>query len=278
MKKTKLIIAVLFILIGISSKALQSEVLSNESVVSMYSQKLPQSIILGKIKASKNNFDVSTKSLMSLSESKLPEDIINSMIEAANDNSRHVVVVDLSDPKNMHEPGIYYYNKKGEKPELVQLESAIYSQSKSSGGMMSAMTYGLSKIKVSLTLDGNAAQLQLTDNQPEFYFYFDVSGEPLTQTPNWWFSTAASPNEFQLIILSKNKKTREVTMGSANILGSSSGVDDKNKTAYKIEKISQGIYKVYFDKPLYGEYCFMFSGSIPTGYTNKVFDFGVVKN
>jgi hypothetical protein len=199
------------------------------------------------------------------------------LVEAANDNSKRVVMTDPNNPKDMHEPGIYYYKQNEAKPELVQLEASVYSQNKSSGAIGSALTYGIAKVKVSVTLDGKEAQMQLTDKQPVFYFYFDVTGNPLSQTSNWWFSAATSPNEFLLVILAENKKTREVTTGSANISGSSVGVDDKNKTAFKVEKIGRGIYKVFFEKPLSGEYCFMYAGSVPTGFAsmNKVFDFGV---
>ena len=279
MKNLHLFIIIFFMLVGFNSKAQQSEVLSNETIVGMYSKKLPVSIIIGKIKSSKNNFDVNTDALISLTDNNLPEEIINAMVEAANDNSKHVVQLDPNNPKDMHESGIYYYKKNGEKAELVQLEPSIYSQNKSSGALGSALTYGIAKVKISVTLDGKDAQLQLTETQPEFYFYFDVTGNPLSQTANWWFSAATSPNEFLLVILSENKKTREVTTGSANIGGSSMGVDDKNKAAFKVEKIAPGIYRVFFEKPLTGEYCFMYAGSVPTGYTsmNKVFDFGISK-
>ncbi len=129
---------------------------------------------------------------------------------------------------------------------------------------------------MSVTLDGGEAQLQINELQPEFYFYFDISGNSLNQSSSWMFSTASSPNEFLLVILNKNKKTREVVTGSANISGSSLGVDDKNKATYKVEKITPGIFKVILVDPIPGEYCFMYAGSVPTGFTlNKVFDFGL---
>jgi hypothetical protein len=277
MKNYTYFIVIFFILVGFNCKAQQIEVLSNESIVGMYSKNLPVSIIIGKIKSSKNNFDINTEALISLTNNKLPEEIINAMVEAANDISKHVVKFDPNNPMDMHESGIYYSKKNGDKPELVQLEPSIYSQNKSSGALASALTYGIAKVKISVTLDGKDAQLQLTETQPVFYFYFDLTGKPLSQTSNWWFSIATSPNEFILVKLSENKKTREVTTGSANISGSSIGVDDKNKAVFKVEKIAPGIYKLFFEKPLSGEYCFMYAGNVPSGFEqmNKVFDFGI---
>lgn len=281
MKNLNLIILICFILVGFSSNAQQVEVLTNESIVTMYTKNLPVSIIISKIKASKNTFDVSTNALISFTENKLPEEIINSIIEAANDNTRHIVQIDPNNPMDMHESGIYLSKKNGDKLELVKLEASIYSQNKSKGALTSALTSGLTKVKTSVTIDGKDAQLQLTETQPVFYFYFDISGKPISEIANWFFSAATSPNEFLLVALTENKKTREVITGAANIGGSSIGVADKNKAAFKIEKIATGIYKVFFDQPFSnGEYCFMYAGSVPTGFTSmdKVFDFGITSN
>jgi hypothetical protein len=267
--------------ISTNLKAQSTDILTNNSIINMSSKHLPVSIILGKIKVEKNTFNVGTDSLIQLSESKISEEIINAMIEAAADNNRHLVAFDPNNPLDMHECGIYYYDNIENKKEMTALEASLYSQNKSSGVLASALTYGVAKVKTSVTLDGNAAHFQIRNNHPIFYFYFDLSGKPLSETSNWWFSVATSPNEFLLVTLHENKKTREVVTGSANVSGSTIGVDDKNKAVFKVEKISQGVYKVYFDNFLIdGEYCFMYAGNIPSGFTmtNKVYDFGLHTN
>ncbi len=277
MKNLQLFIIVLFLFVGFSSKAQQVEVLTNKSIVGMYSAKLPTSIIIEKIKSSKNSFDISTNALVSLSNDKLPSEIINAMIGAANDSSKHVIQMDPNNPNDMHEVGIYYYTKDGDKAKLTQLEPSIYSQSKSRGALASALTYGIAKVKSIVTLDGKHAQLQLQNAEPVFYFYFNETGNPLGKTSNWWFSANTNPDEFLLVKLSEKRKTRNVTTGSAGIGGTSIGVADKNKATFRVKKIATGIYKVYFDEPLSGEYCFMYAGNVPTGFTamNKVYDFGI---
>lgn len=255
----------------------QNDSLSNEAVIEMFGKGLPASIIASRLKTAKNTFDISTDALIKLTENKIPEELINAIIEAAGDPARHIVVRDLNNPNDMHESGIYYLNRSNGKTELISLEPTVYSQSKSGGALASALTYGIAKVKVSVTLDGNCSRRQITEKNPEFYFYFDITKNSLSQTTNWWFATATSPNEFILVDFTVKKKSRDVETGSASILSASNGVADKNKIAFKFDKVAPGIYKVYFDKPLTGEYCFMYAGSVPSGFdaVNKVYDFGV---
>lgn len=259
--------------------AQQNEVLTNNSVIDMLTKKLPSSIIMGKIKSAKNSFNVDTDALLLLTENKVPEDIINAMIEAANDNNRKLIVFDPNDPKDMHDPGIYYFKKTGDNVEMIRIDPTIYSQNKSKGTLAMSLTYGIAKVKTTVTLDGKSSRLQFSEQRPEFYVYFDISNNKPSGAGEWWFYTSTSPNEFLLVKLEQNKKTREVVTGSANIMGSSVGVDDKNKASFKTEKISKGIFRIYFDEPLKGEYCFMYAGNVPTGFSSldKVYDFGISK-
>lgn len=277
MKKLAIFLIASFFCVSIFAQ--QDEVLSNNSVVEMFSKKLPVSIILGKIKSAKNTFQVDTDALILLTEAKLPEEIINAMIEAASDNNRKLVVVDPNNPKDMHDPGIYYYKKTGNNGELIRIDPTIYSQNKSKGALAMSLTYGLAKMKSTVTIDGKTSRLLLNEDKPEFYIYFDISNNKPSGTGEWWFSTASSPNEFLLVKLTQNNKTREVVTGSANIMGSSIGIDDKNKASFKTERISKGIFRIFFDEPLQGEFCFMYAGNVPTGFSSldKVYDFGVKK-
>jgi len=277
MKKIKTFLVITLFLASFSGYCQKDDVLTNETVINMVNKKLPTSIITGKIRSSKNSFKVGTDDLIALTDQNVPEAIINAMVEAANDEKLFVIKTDPNNPFDQHKAGIYYCNKKDGHLELIEMDPSMYSQSKSGGGLASAMTYGLAKVKVSVTLDGKEGRFQLNDQKPEFYFYFDDPNSEMNQNSDWWFATAKSPNEFLLVKLTKNSKTREVVTGSANALGSSIGVDDKNKAEFSFEKISTGIYRVYFEKPLSGEFCFMYTGMAPAGFTsmNKVYDFGI---
>lgn len=277
MKFIKFAFITLFLFVDLCVFGQQGDILTNEMIIGMHSKGLPTSIITSRLKTAKNSFDISTESLIKLTENKIPEDLINAIIDAAGDPTRHIVVIDMNNPNDMHESGIYYYKKSGGKPEMISLEPTVYSQGKSGGALASALTYGVAKVKVSVTLDGPSSRRQIDEQKPEFYFYFDVTKNSLSQTSNWWFATATSPNEFILVDFTIKKKSRDVETGSASILGASSGVADKNKIAFKFDKIAPGIYKVSFDQPLSGEFCFMYAGSVPAGFegVNKVYDFGI---
>jgi hypothetical protein len=277
MKSLKSLFICMLLFSGFGVLGQQSDALSNETIIGMYAKGLPASIITSRLKTAKNTFDTSTEALIKLTENKIPEDIINAMIDAAGDASRHFAKIDPNNPTDMHESGIYYFKKSGGSAEIVPLEPTVYSQSKSGGALASALSYGIAKVKVGVTLDGTSSRMQIDEQQPVFYFYFDITKNSLSQTSNWWFSTATSPNEFILVDFTVKKKSRDVETGSASILGASSGVADKNKIPFKSDRIAPGIYKVYFDRPIKGEFCFMYAGSVPTGFTvvNKVYDFGV---
>lgn len=273
--KKLLILFTLIVTFSSVVMAQRSDMLTNEGIVEMKSKGLPTSIIISKIKSSMNSFDVGTDALVDLVNRKVPEEIVNAMMEAANDPQKHFVKVDANNPLDFHDPGIYYHDKIAN--QLLQLEPTVYSQSKSGGALASAFTYGLAKVKASVTIDGKNSRRQIPEQQPEFYFYFDETKNTLSQTSNWWFSTATSPNEFLLVKLTIKPGNREVETASANVFGASSGVADKNKIYFKFEKVAQGIYRVFFDNPIAGEFCFMYAGTVPQGFTslNKVYDFGV---
>lgn len=278
MKTLKWLFFIALFILGFNGFAQQTEMLTNEIVVEMKTKGLPNSIILAKIKSSQNSFDISTDALIKLADNKIPEDIVNAIVEAASDNSRHFIKIDPNNPLDMHEAGIYYFTKNGDKQELIPLESTVYSQSKSGGAMASALTYGMAKVKQLVTIDGSNSRVQLNEQQPEFYFYFDASKKPVDQVSLWWFSVATSPNEFLLANMKVNKKNREIETGSANVLKATVGLADKNKTKFNFTKLAPGIYKVNFEQLLSGEYCFMYAGSIPQGFSviSKVYDFGVI--
>lgn len=253
------------------------EVLTNEAVVNMHNKGLPASIVISKIKSSKNNFDISTDALIKLKEDKISDDIMNAMVDAAGDDSKHLIVTDINDPMSPHESGIYYFKQAGGRTEMIALEPSVYSQSNSGGYLAQSLTYGLAKVTQDVTLDGNMSRMQLEETQPVFYFYFDINKNSLSQSSMWWFAAATSPNEFLLVDFKQSNKSRKVEIGSSNIVGSSSGVDDRHKTKFQFEKIAPGIYKVYFEQPINGEFCFMYAGGVPQGSAaiNKVYDFGV---
>jgi hypothetical protein len=253
------------------------DTLLNTTVIELHTAGLSSDIIKSKIQSTVCAFDLSTDALIALKKGGVSDDVVTAMITKTTQSAH--APADTASPIL---PGIYYC--KGTPCALTELEASVYSQTKSGSGMLTALSYGIAKTKMKSTLSGSEANLQIEEKSPVFYFYFDPGSSNnfgTTEGHPFWFTSVSSPNEFLLVKFAITKKSREVVTGSWNeYAGISSGIDDKNKVAFKYEKLSKGVYKVYFEKPLKsGEYSFMYAGS--SGGANggaplqKVYDFGI---
>lgn len=135
------------------------------------------------------------------------------------------------------------------------------------------MTGGIAKTKMTETISGSHANLQVKEDKPIFQFVFSTGSNDFSNQ-NSFFNKATSPNEF-ILVKFNNKKNREIVTGSFGVYsGVSTGIDDKNKVDFKFDKISAGVYKVFFQESLKtGEYGFMYAGNAFN--TQKVYDFGI---
>lgn len=278
------------------------DTLTNSSIIQLKNAGIGNELIKLKIQESANKFDVSTNGLIQLKKAGISDDIIQSMMTRGNSRTEQATVgnnnskgsfenVDYSynnelntkniysEPKRDAAPGLYYC--KGKPCQLIELDPSIYSSGKVGSGLGTALTYGISKTKSRSIISGSNANLQLSEKQPEFFFYFfnPESNQNVRPGMNDLFSNASSPNEFFLVKLEQGKNSREVVTGSAGIGGSSVGVDEKFRVPFRYEKLGQGVYRVYFEKPLIkGEYAFMYAGAISANGTSalqKAYDFGV---
>lgn len=255
--------------------------LNNESIIQLTKMGLQPSVIVIKINSSVNNFDVSTDGLVNLSTNGVSADVINEMIKYESNKQQAIAnIKDLNDPLTPRSSGVYYYNPDNKEKSLTRVDPTVMGGNKAGGfgaAMASSMTYGLSSSSVKSILAGNTSNLQINENRPVFYFYFD-DGEKFNRE-NWFFASATSPNEFVLVHLDQKKDRREMVIGKENAYGSSSGIPDKNKVKFNYSEVAPGIYKVTFDDfPINkGEYCFTYASSNPNRYSNdKVFDFCII--
>jgi hypothetical protein len=262
-----------------------TDTVTNKTIIQLKGAGLSDDIIKSKIGNSVCNFDLSTDALITLKKAGIPDDVINAMLTKKNTTSSSTSSVNNPSSSTNTEksivPGIYYC--KGKPCDLLELEASVYSQAKAGSGILTSLTYGIAKTKMKATLSGNKANLQVEEINPTFYFHFDKSSSnnfSNNGAQSLWFASATSPNEFILVKFSTTKKSREVVTGSwSTYSGMSSGIDDDNKIPFKYEKISQGVYKIYTEKPLKkGEYCFMYAGGTATYASaplQKVYDFGI---
>lgn len=300
MNKLQLLIKLpftIFCLFLCISGAFSQELLDNQTIITLSKKGLGNSIIINKIKSSKSAFNVTTDGLINLKDNLVSDQIIEAMIEASN-----LAGTSSGDPKvdaivsKLYESGIYYFNESTQ--TYIKIDPTVVSGSK--------VGAGLTSVKSTSIIDGAKANTETTSS-PVIYFYFGKPNESkLGSTSNVQKSNndlvnmlqsyapsksneAFSPNDFKLLELKTSKNSRSYESGKISAFGGISSGVSKNVEVFKYERLSQTLYKVYFNTPLKpGQYCFMYatsasSGGVATGYMGamgaandvKVFDFGV---
>lgn len=256
------------------------DTLTNEKIIKLSKLGLPAATIVTKIKTSYPAFDISTDALIYLNENSVSAEVINSMIsESTAMAAKKAEIVDPKDPLSRRKPGIYYnYNLDSEKP-IKKLDPSVISTTKSGGfgsALAAAYTGGISSSNLVASLAGKTSQLQFMDGKPVFYFNF-ASDKNYHNDEYWYFTNASSPKEFVLVKLKQKKDQREVTIGSENSYGGSSGIPNAVKVKFDYKELTEGIFEVSFSENLKsGEYAFVYAGSTPyRGSESKLFDFGI---
>ncbi|HAD14635.1 MAG TPA: hypothetical protein DCF33_19590 [Saprospirales bacterium] len=249
------------------------EILTNSTIIDLVKVGLDDEIITAKIKSSYNQFSTDTDSLLKLKASGVSNLVISSMLAAA--SNPNLVYSDPNDILAPHSGGIYYLE--GEK--LKKLEYTAYTGGKSSGRLLQNMTYGLTQTKNKLVL-GGANSRQHFSGLSELYFYAETSDQS-----SFSGYDIASPNSFVLVKLDKTSNTRELEIGSANIIASNVGINGDQTVQFDFDEIAAGIYRVYFSEALApGEYAFLHaaylsvyvsSGMSSVGGQNRAFDFSI---
>jgi len=260
--------------------------LTNDDVIKMVQAKLPDGVIVAKIKSSPCKFDTSTDSLIKLKQAGISDAVMQAMTEAgvppASTTAAPAVKQpppDPNDPLAEHDPGIYYVRQNPGGHQMTQLEPTAYSGGKMTGMFTTGLTYGIKKTKWKAEVRGGRAKLRITEHAPTFYFYFERSGGPAN-----WFGGLSTPTQFTLARLDPKKDHRELIVGEWGAYRASSGTREKDVVAFDFEKVASGIYKVVTREDLQpGEYCFFYTGqSTPAGPMGGVgggggslFDFGI---
>lgn len=175
------------------------------------------------------------------------------------------------------EPGIYYFNPLTQ--HYLEIDGSNITSSKQGGlgqAILRSTVSGLFNAKERVTLGGSHASIEIRLDTPIFLFVIDIAAKGFNNTTNY-LGKVNSPNDFFLVKLKEKNDRREIVVGKSNNVSSTQGIDDKQKIAFKYQKIKKGFYKVVTEAKLEkGEYCFMFaSASLYEGVVRKVFDFSV---
>lgn len=261
--------------------AAQEEILNNAEIISLTKAGLNKSIIIGKIRSSKTNFDLSTDALIKLKQAGIDDEIVTAMLEAKSGRAVASVTAataaaDPNDPATPHDYGIYMYEEKNGVRKMTRLTPNVSAQNRTGGLFTSSMTYGLGKVKTKANLPGTAAALQIKEARPIFYFYLDTKSGGL----NTASGIPSTPNEFTLVKFNVRSDNREITIAKGNAFGVKGGLSDEFVIQFNAQDMGNGTFKITPNTDLKnGEYGFYL---INSGNSNanaaigsKFFDFGV---
>lgn len=291
MKKNKFIFVCLlafsFLLTANLNTFAQDEVITNEEVISLSKAGLSNSIIVNKIRTSKSKFDLSTNALIKLKQAGISDDIVGAMLAAKTGTSTTMTTGatndvsgnaagDPNDPMSPHNFGLYLFEEKDGVKKMTQLTPNVSAQNRTGGLFTSSLTYGIGKVKTKANLPGTAANLQLKETQPTFYFYLDTKSGGLNTSSG----IPSTPNEFTLVRFNVRSDNREVTIAKGNAFGMKGGLSDEYVVAFDAQDIGNGIFKVTPKISLkngeYGFYLINSGGSNASAAVGaKFFDFGV---
>ena len=265
------------------------ETMTNDEVISLAKAGLNPTLIVGKIRTSKTNFDLSTNSLIALKKAGVSDDIVTAMLEAksgkpinstATVNSSGAASVgalgDPNDPMAKHNYGIYLFEEKDGVRKMTSVKPSVSAQNRTGGLFTSQLTYGIGKVKTKANLPGRSADLQINQAMPTFYFYLDITSGGMNTSSG----VPSDPKEFTLVRFNQRSDNREVTIGKSNAFGGKGGLSDEYVVQFKADDLGNGIFKISPSVELKkGEYGFYLvnSGNSNTsaGVGAKFFDFGV---
>ena len=254
--------------------------MTNSDVIALSSAGLGDDVVIAKIHAaSSTNFDTSVQGLSALKAGGVSSAVIRYMIDpsapvvapaptpvtpAASAAASVAAANNPDDPESVHAPGIYMLATGNDgKLHLMKLDHIAAKQAKSSGGLLSAYTYGITKAHTRAVVDGDRATVHTHDTAPTFYAYIPEDNNSFGGNP-------ITVKDITLIKFDVKPTAREVVTGSASIWGASSGTDDKAKQGFNSEMLKAGVYKLTVNQPLpVGQYAFQ-----QQNFT-AFFDFGI---
>jgi hypothetical protein len=258
----------------------QDGAMTNDEVITLTKAGLSPSIIVGKIRSGKSNFDLSTDSLIKLKQAGVSDDIVAAMLEAKSGRTASATGPSMSgdpnDPMAKHSYGIYLLEEIDGQRKMTQLAPNVSAQNRTGGMFTSSLTYGIGKVKIKSNLPGRNAALQIKNTQPVFYFYLDVTSGGLNTSSG----VPSTTNEFAMIRFNQRSDNREVTIGKMNAFGGKGGLSDEYVVQFSAQDMGGGIFKVTPAAPLTkGEYAFYLINSGNSNASSavgaKFFDFGV---
>ena len=155
--------------------------------------------------------------------------------------------------------------------KAIRMDKITHNAIKGSGGLASAATFGMAKIKSKLQFKGNTSPNHFKGTAV-FRMYF---GAPQTTdlVKLYQFTANYSAKDFEVARFDVKKNARTLTGVSASLLGSSVGVSAADDLSVTVTETRPKVYDITVSgKP--GEYCFMFVANGTNGF-GGVYDFTI---
>lgn len=258
------------------SGAATAETMDNKSIVTLVGAGIGPDLIIDKINTEMCGYDVSMDSIIALKQKGVGDEVIGAMVRrCATLGQERGISGDNSsaDPLVMHSPGIYAFERNADDAVLRMVRP-----SKSSGEKTTGNGSLIFPFKTKMVIPGANSHISVPASAPEFYFYFDVSDEKVSDFGMEDSAAAQSPSEFTLVALTPKKDRRELTVGKASFylgvaVGVKKGVDSKSSLPFEVSEVAAGIFKVVpADTLAVGEYAFVFTGANGAA---RIYDFSV---
>lgn len=270
-------------------------VLRNEDIIALSQAKLSQNIIIKRIQHSETRFSLEPDALIELKTAKVPDKIVEVMMKPSRASKvgkggTNLIAGELPPhPQNLPfparsrfpEPGVYY-EEYDPKVEYSQLEPTTTNQTRSGTigeSFADGATGGMVGKSERVGLANPSANTVIKDNRPVFYFVFSGANRKDQNTvAENIFSGVASPNDFVLIRARVSSRGREITIGRSSSYSTETGFG-AGAVPFRFKKISNQLYKVYFDEDVAaGEYAFFYNKGSEFSSSLKLYDFSLQNN
>jgi hypothetical protein len=254
----------LAIAVAMTGGHVRAETLDNDTVIALVGAKIGDEALIAKIDTSPCGYDVSMAQLARLKKAKVSSAVLAAMIRRCGDRSPGGATQEEEDPR----AGVYIERMPGGHSELVRIEPAYVSPARG-GGNGSLLFPSKSK----LSLPGAAASISASAYRPVFFFFIGAKNLRRDGFGNDPTDGAHDPSGFNLVRFDVEKNERELTVETANMLGSSSNIDTRLARAFTVSPDDQGVYRVDIVTSLDpGQYGFLERLS---GGTYRVYDFEI---
>lgn len=274
-------------------------VLRNQDIIDLHLNKIPKDVILNKIMYSECNFNTTVEGMVEMKENKVPDAVVKVVMDPkrASKVSRNPNLIagnlpphpqDLPPPARgaVAEPGIYYEDFLKKPIKYEQLEPTTTNNSKQGsagetiGGAVSKRVIGgnMVGIKQRVGLVNPSANFVIQDNRPVFYMIFEGTRKNMDDVIEFMFGGVSSPNDFTLLCTKPKPSGRDFVIGKSSDLSSESGFSS-GAVPFRFKKISNTLYKIFFDEDLTAaEYAFFYNKSSEFTSSLKLFDFSLRNN